>query len=69
MGDRKFSTFLFASPSFISGFSRVVDLGGTLNEYNSALSPEMADSWAITSDWQAVGMDMQKAINQYGEEE
>ena len=29
-----YSSFLFAEPSFLEGMARVVDFGGTLNEYN-----------------------------------
>ena len=60
--------FLFENPGFISGMSRVLDLGATLNEYNSAFIPGLADSLAIQSDWSIVGADLQNAINDYGKE-
>ena len=48
--------------------SRVLDLGATLNEYNSAFIPGLADSLAIQSDWSIVGSDLQNAINEYDKE-
>lgn len=48
------ATFLFARPSFLEGLSRVLDLGATLQEYNSSLNPEQADAIAQQMDWQAV---------------
>jgi len=53
---------LFARPSFISGFARVLDIGGTFNAYNQSATPEEADRRAIQSDWLAVGQDMWRAI-------
>ncbi len=59
--------YLFANPSFITGMARIFDLGTTLNEYNSVLSPEEADFLAIKSDWMEVGADMFSAIRNYDE--
>lgn len=60
--------FLFSNPSFVSGASRVLDLGSTMNEYNSSFMPKLADFHAIKSDWEIVGSDLQTAIEQYGKE-
>jgi hypothetical protein len=60
--------FLFADPGFFSGMSRVLDLGSTLNEYNSTFDPGVADYYALKSDWAVVGSDIQAAINTYGQE-
>jgi hypothetical protein len=60
--------FLFARPSFWSGMARVVDLGGTLNEYNYSISPRKADYYAIRSDWNVVGDDISEAVNKYDDE-
>ncbi len=49
------SGYLFARPSFLTGIARLLDLGGTLAEYNRAISPEQADALAIRADWQPVG--------------
>jgi len=46
-----YTNFLYARPTFISGVSRVMDLGNTLNEYNSTFLPSVADYYAIKSDW------------------
>lgn len=54
---------LFAEPSFIEGMSRVLDLGGTLNQYNTSVSGEIADIEAIRLDWEMVGNDIQAAID------
>ena len=59
--------FLFSNPSFISGMSRVLDLGSTLNEYNSTLTSNMADYLAISSDWEVVGKDLREAVKSYKE--
>lgn len=60
-----FSELLFARPSFLQGMARLFDLGDTLSEYNSSLSPEQADRLAIASDWRAIGLDMWRAIDEY----
>jgi hypothetical protein len=53
---------LFARPSFLEGFARLFDLGGTLNRYNISESPEEADVRALRADWEAVGDDLRQAI-------
>lgn len=59
------SDFLFASPDFISGFARVVDLGGTFDVYNASESEIEADNKAIQNDWATVGKDMTSAVRNY----
>lgn len=61
----KLSSFLYARPSFIEGVARLIDLGNTLQEYNSSLSPEQADALAIFSDWRVVGEDLASAMLMY----
>ena len=61
--------FLFANPSFTSGMARALDLGSTMTEFNSTFYPEVADYYAIKSDWINVGSDINTALNIYGEEE
>jgi hypothetical protein len=63
-----FTTFLFARPSFIEGLARLFGFSGSLNEYNSSPSPEVADTRAITADWMAVGADLRGAIATSGAE-
>ena len=55
--------FLFARPSFMSGFARVIDLGGGFDAYNSADSEVEADERAIACDWRVVGGDLATAIH------
>jgi hypothetical protein len=54
--------FLFALPSFGSGFARALDLDGTFDAYNSSATEEEADERAIASDWLVVGKDLREAL-------
>lgn len=60
--------FLFSRPSFLSGVSRVMDLGATLNEYNYMISPSEADACATRSDWSVVGEDISFAMEKHENE-
>jgi len=69
MGDIfKRSARLFARPSFLEGYGRAIDLGATMNEYNTNKSVEEADEEAILSDWLAVGDNIYSAINTFSRE-
>lgn len=59
---------LYAKPSFIEGIARLVDIGGTLNEYNCSCNEQEADYFAILSDWEAVGQDIIYAMKQFAKE-
>lgn len=59
------STLLFAMPSFLEGMARSVDIGDTLTEFNSSLTPQQADALAMWGDWRAVGGDLQAAVDQF----
>ncbi len=59
MGD---TSFLFATPSFLEGLARTLDLGATLDEYNSSITPEQADFLALKNDWEVIGNDFAIAI-------
>ncbi len=63
MGD--FTDLLYARPSFFEGVARIVDLGGTLNEYNRSPTSEQADCDALEADWSAIGQDLEQAITIY----
>ena len=52
------SDFLFARPSFWSGFARVVDLGATFDSYNISRTSEEADARALWADWRVIGQDL-----------
>lgn len=56
------SDFLFARPSFLGGASRVLDLFGTLQEYNRSHTPEIADQRAMLSDIEAIGADFKQVL-------
>lgn len=57
------TNYLYANPSFVEGSARLLDLGGTMEEYNSSLSDDQADTIALTTDWLSVGNDMRNAMN------
>lgn len=58
------SYLLFAKPSFLEGLARCIDLGATLDEYNSTLTQHQADLIALRADWETIGEDIAKAISQ-----
>lgn len=59
------SDFLFATPAFISGASRVLDLYGTYDVYNASPTEREADYKALLSDWRIVGRDIFDAMTQF----
>lgn len=60
---------LYATPSFMEGVARLVDVTGTIDEYNYSASPEQADYRALRSDWEAIGRDIWNAISQFAKEQ
>jgi hypothetical protein len=60
--------FLFASPSFLSGAARTLDLGAQFDSYNSSLTAQQADMLAMFADWYTVGEDIGNAISEYDQE-
>jgi phosphosulfolactate synthase (CoM biosynthesis protein A) len=60
---------LFATPSFIGGMARTLDLGSTLTQYNTSPTPQQADYIAISSDWIYTGNDIKYAMGQFIKEE
>jgi len=62
------SDFLFATPSFLSGMARVLDIGGVFDEYNQSPTPAYADSVAILNDFRAVGGDLLVAAKEEAEQ-
>jgi len=55
------SDFLFAQPSVLEGVSRILDVGGTMQEYNQSISTAEADARAIYNDFRAIGNDISRA--------
>jgi hypothetical protein len=60
--------FLFAQPSFASGFASAFDLWGELAAYNVSASTTEADENAIAADWLVVGQDIYDALQQHASE-
>jgi hypothetical protein len=60
-----YTSFLFARPSFLEGVARLLDVGGTLNEYNTSPNGRLADYNALRMDWKAVGDALRQAMAQY----
>lgn len=56
---------LFARPSFLSGVSTVLDLYQVSWEYNTCLTEDQADFFALQSDWEAVGGDIKAAMGKF----
>jgi hypothetical protein len=50
---------LFTNPSFAGGVARLLDLGSTMNDYNCFLFSDEADYWALKSDREAIGIDLE----------
>ncbi|MDA1349683.1 MAG: hypothetical protein O3A47_12600, partial [Chloroflexi bacterium] len=61
------SDFLYAQPSFLEGFARILDFGNTLNVYNESETGEDADETALWMDWGMVGSEMAGAAQRFGE--
>ena len=65
MGEINYTFYLFAKPSFIEGYGRLFDVGGSLNSYNESTTAEEADLTALRTDWKAIGLDIKKATEKY----
>ena len=64
---KSFTYGLFAMPRFLLGAARALDLGATLDVYNTSTNENDADAIAIMSDWCAVGSDLSFAMEQYAD--
>ena len=60
-GVSPYSCFLFPLPSFLFGLARVFDLGAQLDSYNVSITPNQADSIALSTDWMAASTDVREA--------
>lgn len=56
------STFLFATPNWLDGAARTLDMGSTLTNYNFAPTPEAGNAISSYLDWAAVGDDLRQVI-------
>ena len=59
------TAYLYATPDFLRGMARTLDIGSTLSVYNQSESDRVADYKAIKSDWLQVGDDVKKAMKDY----
>ena len=65
MSNKVKSGFLYADPSFLSGFAHTLDLHGLYDAYNASRTPIEADTRALAADWIVVGQDLQDAIDEF----
>ena len=65
MGRNDYTGLLYAQPSFVDGLARVLDVGGTFDDYNTSATEAESDGLALASDWYAVGADLYHAILRY----
>jgi hypothetical protein len=59
---------LFALPSMLQGFGSVIDISGDVHCYNTNKSPTEADMESLRADWEAVGKDLQVALDEVTKE-
>lgn len=59
---------LVATPSWLSGTARVLDLAGQFDDYNDSHSIEAADAKAIFCDWRLIGEAFLDAVNVFRRE-
>jgi len=57
--------FLFATPSWLSGAARTLDLAGQFDEYNDSPTEDAADANALLCDWRAVGDALRDAMRAF----
>ena len=60
---------LYATPSFLEGFARALDIGNTFTQYNTSENAREADFLALRSDWRAIGEDFENALAEYEDSE
>jgi len=48
----------------LMAWARLLDLGGSLDRYDSSRSEEEADRQALSADWDVLAQDMRTAITQ-----
>lgn len=58
-------SYLYASPSFLSGAARLLDFGNTYDTYNHAMTGSQADSLGLLWDWALVGNDLWQGVDAY----
>ncbi len=58
------SSFLFVTPTFLTGAGTVINLAGDYYMYNRSNSGQEADLRAISSDFGVIGNDLRAAIEE-----
>jgi len=58
-------TRLISQPSFVRGAARALDIGSTLDVYNTSPDESTADYWALLNDWYQVGDCLREAMESY----
>ncbi len=56
------SSRLIATPSFLTGYARALDVAGTFDSYNVSNSEYEADARALANDWKIVGRQLREAL-------
>jgi hypothetical protein len=56
---------IFARPSLAEGAGRLLDMGATMQQYNTSKTEAQADIDALRNDWRAVGEDFNVSISHY----
>ena len=65
-----FRYYAFNLPSFFDGVARILDLGGTLEDYDPVFDRgHEEDLAALRSDWIVIGQDFRDAIAAYADSE
>ena len=59
-----FSDALYATPSFLEGAARIMDVTSSMDAYNSSPTPEEADGVSLAMDWAAVGHYIRSAADE-----
>lgn len=62
------STFLVAVPSWSSGAARVLDIGGTFDEYNRAGTDAESTAIMLAADWLALADDFRATAREHAAE-
>ena len=62
------SDYLFAQPSAVHGWARLLALFRPLSEYNASPTGEEADARALFCDWVVTGDDLRAACSKCDEE-
>ena len=56
--------FLTVTSTFVIGMGSALNIGGNHFQYNRSATPEEADKIALESDWEVIGQDIRKELEQ-----